>query len=54
VDRKDKFEDAKGLIKTGNSIYFKEETRECVCLRERGHNGHFDNCINRNKGSSFL
>ena len=38
------------------STYFgyKEETHECVCLRERGINSSFDSCINEYMGSSFF
>ena len=35
-------------------IYLKEETPECVCLRDRSHNSSFDSCINKDISSSFL
>jgi hypothetical protein len=35
-------------------IYLKEETPECVCLRDRSHNSSFDSGINKDISSSFL
>ena len=42
------------LVKRNNAVIIKEETRECVCLRERDHNISFDSCINTDVNNSFF